>query len=366
MSKAKILEELAKRAESGADSLALDFSSRMQRAKEQGFSDKTYYHGTQADFQSFQEGKPIFMSPDEGLANTFSQMRSGQGGSQVMNLRTNASNPFDSTNNSHLDALEKELDMTGNLFIENSYGEKVNLIDGIRSGQFNMVEDEAAIQAMKGAGFDSFYIRERPYREVYAEADRIDSNVFPDTQEGKQEAMALLKGEMDKYHTYGSGINRLKPTIKKQGDGFQVSYQGDTFENSALNEHSLNEMKRNIAVLDPSNTRSVNAAFDPANINKSDLLGQATVPGMIGGAGLGLAGLLAMEGEPYRNQTAQAARYPVAGSIADTLGRLETPIGRPFAGLSDYVNKINYGDDIGILDRLGAVPDPYEFSKLLE
>jgi len=40
MSKAKILEELAKRAESGADSLAMDFASRMQRAKEQGFLKK--------------------------------------------------------------------------------------------------------------------------------------------------------------------------------------------------------------------------------------------------------------------------------------------------------------------------------------
>ena len=117
--------------------------------------------------------------------------------------------------------------------------------------------------------------------------------------------------------------------------------------------------------------RIANPPWSTLDVPESELIvrgqkGQATVPGMIGGAGLGLAGLLAMEGEPYRNQTAQAARYPVAGSIADTLGRLETPIGRPFAGLSDYVNKINYGDDIGILDRLGAVPDPYEFSKLLE
>jgi hypothetical protein len=89
---------------------------------------------------------------------------------------------------------------------------------------------------------------------------------------------------------------------------------------------------------------------------------------MIGtaGMGLGLSKLLSMQGQPYSPQIATAPRSDTAGVIANALQSVETPIGRPFGGLANYINKVNYGDDVGYFDRLGAIPDPTEFSKLIE
>ena len=49
-----IERELAQRAKAG-DGLAMDYASRMARAKEMGFdTSKTYYHGTTREFDSFE------------------------------------------------------------------------------------------------------------------------------------------------------------------------------------------------------------------------------------------------------------------------------------------------------------------------
>jgi len=57
MSKAKLVKELIERAK-GGDELAMDYASRMERAKEQGFdTDTIYYHGTNADINSFNPKK---------------------------------------------------------------------------------------------------------------------------------------------------------------------------------------------------------------------------------------------------------------------------------------------------------------------
>ncbi|MCH7803096.1 MAG: hypothetical protein IH937_03350 [Acidobacteria bacterium] len=382
MSKAAALRELVNRVKSG-DSLAMDFASRMKRAREGGFGGDLF-HGTSSDFKAFKEGKPIFMAPDEGLANTFSQMRSGAGTPQIMKLKANVSNTFDSTNMEHLDALEAELSKAGKLFTETRFGERVNLVEGIRSGEFNMVEDEAAIAAMKNAGFDSFFIRERPFKEAFAEADRVESPVFPDTDEGKRAAMNLLRSEMDKFHTFGDGISRLKPTIKKSGDGFVIGFQGDTFKSSKLNPHSINELKRNLAVFDPKNVRSVNAAFDPAKRESSNLL--AGVTGIAGSTGLLGAGSLTSPKAQANTQKAiaelrrrglshliptndriQAATRPGLQSISNMLFNIEDPIGRPFESASNVLTSLAFGDRPDPLDvGLGAleVLDPSNLPAL--
>jgi uncharacterized protein (UPF0297 family) len=117
--------------------------------------------------------------------------------------------------------------------------------------------------------------------------------------------------------------------------------------------------------LDPSNIRSTNAAFNPKNIGSSNILGQATVPGMIGGTGLGLAGLLAMEGEPLNTDLIQgASTQGILGAlspIADAIEFADENISGPASmmiptGTSEYIRKLQYGDDIGYLDRLFANP----------
>jgi len=52
-------EELAKRANQG-DDLAMDYASRMQRAKDMGFdTSRPVYHGTATDFDAFDPDRAI-------------------------------------------------------------------------------------------------------------------------------------------------------------------------------------------------------------------------------------------------------------------------------------------------------------------
>jgi hypothetical protein len=86
---------------------------------------------------------------------------------------------------------------------------------------------------------------------------------------------------------------------------------------------------------------------------------------MIGGTGLGLAGLLAMEGEPLNTDLIQGASTKgILGAlspIADAIEFADENISGPASmmiptGTSEYIRKLQYGDDIGYLDRLFANP----------
>lgn len=63
--------------------------------------------------------------------------------------------------------------------------------------------------------------------------------------------------------------------------------------------------------------------------------------------------------------TIEAPKYQTLGQIANILNSVETPIGRPFGGLANWMNKMNYGDNISYWDRLGAMPDLFDFSKII-
>jgi len=248
MSKAKILEELAERVK-GGDSLAMDFASRMQRAKEQGFdTDTVYYHGTASDFDSFKPNSMV--GSDVNYANTFAKMRGRERseGANVIPVLINKGNQYE-------------------------------MIDYPEDTPYSMMRDQSD-EALIADGYDS----------------------------------------------------------KKRYDGA-------------------------ITVFDPSNIRSTNAAFDPAKKDSSNLLADM-------GAGLaatgGLSSLLAQGGEPMPTGIAYAPKSETLGYLSNLLQRVETPIGYPFGGLADYINKFNYGDDIGYLDRLATIPDPTEVSKLFE
>ena len=117
--------------------------------------------------------------------------------------------------------------------------------------------------------------------------------------------------------------------------------------------------------------RIANPPWNTLDVPESELIvsgqrGQATLPAMLGGTGLGLGSLLAMQGQPYNPQMAVAPKSDTAAQIANIFDSIETPIGKPLGGLASYINKVNYGDNIGYFDRLGAIPDPTEFSKLIE
>jgi hypothetical protein len=93
--KQKLLKELKNRID-GGDELAMDYGSRMQRAKEQGFdTDTTYYHGTKDDFGAFDPDRAIgtqFWSTTDKAA-----IESGDVGAQgkgvIKEMYSNVKNP---------------------------------------------------------------------------------------------------------------------------------------------------------------------------------------------------------------------------------------------------------------------------------
>jgi len=101
------VEELAKRVQQG-DDLAMDYASRMQRAKDMGFDiDTVYYHGTPKDFDAFTHESigdrfdrysfGTYMTDDPNIANEYTK-ESGQildGGNVKQILKKKPSNPLD-------------------------------------------------------------------------------------------------------------------------------------------------------------------------------------------------------------------------------------------------------------------------------
>ena len=75
-----------------------------------------------------------------------------------------------------------------------------------------------------------------------------------------------------------------------------------------------------------------------------------------------IASLIAMPGAPLNTDSIQGARQlGVLGNIADAIQGAERNVDGPLnmmipTGTSDYIRKLQYGDDIGIIDRIFANP----------
>lgn len=87
--------------------------------------------------------------------------------------------------------------------------------------------------------------------------------------------------------------------------------------------------------LNPSNIRSVNAAFDPAKKDSSNLLAG------LGAAGVGVSSMLGSnQADAMPTDTITAEEYPLLDKIGYHLSRFDTPIGKPFEGLGTYLQKL--------------------------
>ena len=248
MSKAKILEELARRAESGADSLAMDFASRMQRAKEQGEPFRTsYMHNTEKN--PFKKSQGQFAMDVEPAGQYFTPLES----SPTWDLGENF--------------ISGEKSFDNPLFVDfgDSYESSANWKRQL-SERYGGKKGKALTNAIRKDGYDSIFT--------------VDAN-------GElSEAVDLYKGK--------------------------------------------------------------------GGVDMADM-----------GAGLAATGGLAsvLPGERAAG-TIKASRYPALGDIATVLRKVETPIGYPFGGLADYLNKVEFNEERNVFDRLGAIPAPFEFSKV--
>jgi hypothetical protein len=256
-------------------------ASRMDRAVAGGF-DTPAYHGTDKVFDNFQKTAfdPTFFSPDARLANQFSQM-SGNGVPKIIPVKLAKGKVFDFRKKEHIDDLEEYLASIGAEYTTDNMNRKIKLLDGVRSGDFNMVENLYAKSGLKKKGYDSFLIREVPEKTAFADADRAFTKVFPDTEVGKREAMSIYNAERERWKQYGDGLNRTHPDVKKTEEGYQIGYQGETFSRDDIPNFASNR-QLNMAVFEPKNIRSRFAQFDPAKKDSSNLLASLLAGTVVG------------------------------------------------------------------------------------
>jgi hypothetical protein len=118
------------------------------------------YHASPAEFDTFFDYKPIFISPDPKEAEFFGRFhyygdQRATSPIRIYPLWVRAENSFDFENPKHVDrihnALVKEI---GEDFITEQSRQR------LASGDWSYVEDESVQKAIKDAGFDSFYVLE--------------------------------------------------------------------------------------------------------------------------------------------------------------------------------------------------------------
>lgn len=252
--------------------LAQDFASRMQRAKDMGFdTETTYYHGTNADFDEFNLGQ-------KGSNSNFL-------GSE------------DVTRAGIFHAEDKGL--------AEEFAEQ-----GGRSGKVmeNLLRTHKTFDA-SGYGFsdlpDEFFEKNNLNPRYYQNLQPWETwQVFDDDAGGREFVDALKR----------DGYDSVKLMDVSSGD----------IENTT-----------SIVTFDPANIRSVNAAFDPAKKDSSNLLAG------IGAAGVGVSSMLGSnQADAMPTDTITAEEYPLLDKIGYHLSRFDTPIGKPFEGLGTYLQKL--------------------------
>lgn len=300
---------------------ALDMSqsARMQRAKEMGFdTDTTYYHGTGRKFEGFDLGADgEFSSPDTRGTATFT--------------------------------------------------------------------DD--------------YSQAKRYSEESAEAEKVwDDEINRYISDGEPRVIEAYLPENIKAVDSEGMSHDSKWMIEQQNKAKSEGYSGIRFE-GMTDDTFYNPMgfaTNTTQVFDPSNIRSVNAAFDPAKKDSANLLAEAGTGIALGSMAMPEVGSfterrkarggtrrqrrLAQQEQRAREaqeqaftemiqntptdydnrDTIQGAQYPFLGNVANTIRDIETPIGYPLRGAANWLDKINYGDDIGIMDRFEAIPDATE------
>ena len=113
---------------------------------------KVMYHGTQADFRAFKSNKPIFISDNPVVANKFAaddMLYSNEStyltpDANVIPLYVKAENIFDYENPNHIKLLK--------------LGQVTEPL--VKSGNWGTIEGTRVQDAIKKAGFDSFYVNE--------------------------------------------------------------------------------------------------------------------------------------------------------------------------------------------------------------
>lgn len=273
--------------------------TRLERAADMGFSDRTWYHGTGGDIEEFRP-KNFKLKPSSHYYDF---------GIHAGDARTASEYALYSDFPSHSKGMSSGM-VQGSQTV---YPVRVrgNILD-ITKGIPDDVLNELKTIAEEKAGMTK--------RSKYVQLADVDPNSF----------MGVLQRKI--------GRRTLQDYFRGKGyDGIKYKWGGD-----------------NVVMFDPKNIRSVNAAFDPEKKDSANILA---------GIGGGAVGLGAMYQTPESRademlqpqQTIEAAKYPALLQMAKYMRKVELPTGRVFEALPDLLDKWAYGaGDVTFEDELRA------------
>lgn len=128
-------------------------------------SPKVMYHGTTESFDSFRRSYRgfTFVTPDPYFAEEFTGPENvlddpdGPQGGNIMPMFVSAKNPFDYENPQHVEAVWNAIPGS---WRGKSMGNSEEFLESLRLGEWHIIEEREVQQAIRGLGFDSFYVEE--------------------------------------------------------------------------------------------------------------------------------------------------------------------------------------------------------------
>ena len=182
------------------------------------------YHGSPNEFNIFSERKPIFVSTNPNDAEFFASLKrlgKAQGKPYIYPLWVRAEKPFDYENQNHIDEIRR----TYRAFLD-SRNDSGNLPEtAIKNGIWSIIENSDVQQAIKDAGFDSFYVLEGGKKNLAVfDANQVKSvtgntGEFGETKDIRF-SLNKVKNEVDSLPNgaaINASINRLAPGREQKG-----------------------------------------------------------------------------------------------------------------------------------------------------
>jgi len=320
--KSKAVKRLAKK-------LDMSHAARMQRAKQMGFdTDNVMYHGANADIESFNGGRGktdkagSFFSYNPEVANTYTAKMGGKGGAvypvvtrgNILDVDLGGKNWQDI---GYYDAVIRYPDGTDDSAFD---------VFGFLAGESASTDDIA--RAAREAGYDGVRM----------------SGVIDNGSSSHYQAAEKYLREAGYDYPFLLG----NPKIPEEAQIRAMNYA----DNAAPQESVVQ------AIFDPSNIRSINAAFDPDKKDSANLLASLGGATLLGGAALGANNA---EARPAETGSIEAPVHPMVGKMADYASRYNKYMDqKPLLGViapaapEDLLRKMAYDDDRGYFDYLMA------------
>ena len=191
------------------------------------------YHASPNIFNSFRENKPIFISPDAKDAEFFGKHHSYGDENAPKNVNiyplwVRAENPFDYENPEHVKTVQQGVtDIVGprSTAAPREVLKAHRAADLLADGDWTEVENDVVQQAIKNAGFDSFYVEENGTKNLAVyNANQVKSVTGNIGEFGENKdirySLRNVKDEVDSLPNgaaINASINRITPGREQEG-----------------------------------------------------------------------------------------------------------------------------------------------------